>query len=339
MGDVDEQNQIIFDLIDSKAMQRLKYIDQSGPQIYFLNNYPAFSRYDHSLGVYALLKRFSDSKEEQISGLLHDASHTVFSHVGDILFQAGDKRVDSYQDDIHDWFLANMQVDNILNQYNYNIKDVSPKNPYFNALEQPYPDMNADRIEYNLHTGLTFNDLNHTDVAEILNHLEFKDRKWYFTDITTAKKFAKLSTYYTKTLWSASQNAAFYLVTSALLKYCLQENIITRDDVHFGMDKAIIDKITAKGDLIVKEFMHILHNLDAYYISATDKCDIFVPLKMRGIDPLVLNNGTLHRLSELSVDFKNELSITQAIVNKGVKLNFVNIKNSYIKKLLTQSTS
>ncbi len=63
LGDVTEHNPSILALIDSQAMQRLKHIDQSGPPVYFTANFPALTRYDHSLGVYALLKRYNVSTE------------------------------------------------------------------------------------------------------------------------------------------------------------------------------------------------------------------------------------------------------------------------------------
>src|SRR5581483_8929060 len=111
MGDIDERNPIILDLINSQAIQRLKEIDQSGPNPYFNKRCPHFSRYDHSLGVYALLKRFGASTQEQVAGLMHDASHTAFSHIADLIFQQGQARTISYQDNIHDWSLQQMHVD------------------------------------------------------------------------------------------------------------------------------------------------------------------------------------------------------------------------------------
>ncbi len=105
----------------------------------------------------------------------------MFSHVADIVFQSGAQRTESYQDSIHAWFLQTMHVDTILAKYSLTINDVLAKNPKFTALEQEYPDMNADRIEYNLHTALILKDLKQQEVEHILNALHFESGKWFFT--------------------------------------------------------------------------------------------------------------------------------------------------------------
>lgn len=338
LGDVNEQDPVILQLLDSKAIQRLKGIDQSGPTPYFKENYPKLSRYDHSLGVYALLKHFKVSRSEQIAGLMHDASHTVFSHLADIIFLHGAERTESYQDKIHDWFLQQMGVDKILMQANLKIQDISPKNPKFRALEQDYPDMNADRIEYNLHTGLVFNDLNQDDIHAIIKALRYDNNKWYFSDIKHAKQLAKLSTYYTKNLWSSSHNTAFYTVGAAALQYALAHKYITTANLNFGVDQEIVDLLNTTQDPILQELVAMLKDIDKYYtVSNKHDYDLYQPVKMRGFDPLVINNGKLARLSTLSVDFANELQETANYTQVGIYLKFTNIANQQILALLKQA--
>ena len=80
---------ILIDLLASKAMQRLKKVHQFGIS-HYVQKGSDYTRYDHSVGVFALLRRYNQSLPEQISGLLHDVSHTIFSHVADYLFQHQD---------------------------------------------------------------------------------------------------------------------------------------------------------------------------------------------------------------------------------------------------------
>ena len=327
-GAIDEKNPLAIELINSAALQRLKYIDQSGPIIYFNNTYPQFSRYDHSLGVYVLLKRYNVSEQEQIAGLMHDTSHTVFSHLGDYVMQNNNLRTESYQDNIHDWFLTKSGVLGIVNKYKFSLEDISPKNPKYTALEQPFPDMNADRIEYNLHTALIFNDLSTEDINQILNALQYKDGKWFFNDVTQAKKFAKLSTYYTRNMWGSPSNNALYIVMGTALKRAVQLGVVDLSDIHFGIDQEVVNKLKSSKDPILKSLIEISANINKYYtVTSQNDSHVYNPIKMRGIDPLVMQDGKLIRLSAISIDFKQELDATAQYAKQGTHIKFINIDN------------
>jgi uncharacterized protein len=103
-GDLIVDDPLALELIQSPVMQRLKYINQYGVNEFVL---PAktyhYTRFDHCLGVYQILKARGAPRLEQIAGLLHDASHTVFSHTMDVLFMGGMNK-GSYQDSIHEDF-------------------------------------------------------------------------------------------------------------------------------------------------------------------------------------------------------------------------------------------
>lgn len=77
-----EVDQVVEELILSKSVQRLKGIHQTGAS-YLVNKEWNVTRFDHSVGVMLLVKKLGGSVEEQIAGLLHDVSHTAFSHVVD----------------------------------------------------------------------------------------------------------------------------------------------------------------------------------------------------------------------------------------------------------------
>lgn len=338
LGDVDEQNPLVLKLIESTTFNRLKHIDQSGPDAYFTQQFPKLSRYDHSLGVYALLKMYNVSVQEQIAGLMHDASHTAFSHLADIIFQNSAERTESYQDSIHDHFLKTAGVDKIIFPYNLTLADISPKNPKFTALEQSFPDMNADRIEYNLHTALVFKQLTNNDVQQILQSLHYENKKWYFDDIHKADKFARLSTFYTRTLWGSHHNVAIYTATSAAIQYAIQHKIVTKEEIHFGTDQQIVDILCSSSDPNLKQLVAIMKNIDSYYVkSQKDNYDTFQPIKMRGIDPLVMQDGTLHRLSDIKADFKSELKLTKEYAKNGIFIKFVNINNTEILDMLKKA--
>lgn len=113
-GNANIQSSILFDLIRSKPMQRLKNINQAGISGYIIP-WKKVSRLDHSIGVMILLKTFSANLKEQIAGLIHDVSHTAFSHVADFVFPNADH-------EFHEWhykrFVLRTEIALILKKYN-----------------------------------------------------------------------------------------------------------------------------------------------------------------------------------------------------------------------------
>src|ERR1700735_4632442 len=76
---------VLIELINrSEAIKRLKYVNQYGV-MKFIKPEDEYTRFQHSLGVLYLLRRFGASLAEQVMGLLHDVSHTAFSHIADYI--------------------------------------------------------------------------------------------------------------------------------------------------------------------------------------------------------------------------------------------------------------
>jgi len=65
-----------------------------------------------------LVRRLGASLDEQIAALLHDVSHTAFSHVIDFVFN--DHNGQSYHEEKKEEFVASTDIPTILNKYNLN---------------------------------------------------------------------------------------------------------------------------------------------------------------------------------------------------------------------------
>ena len=50
---------VLIELIKSKSLQRLKEVDNNGPHVYHYTSPGKFSRYNHSIGVMLLLRKFT----------------------------------------------------------------------------------------------------------------------------------------------------------------------------------------------------------------------------------------------------------------------------------------
>ena len=84
-GEEEINEGVLIELVNSKEVQRLKNITLTGiPEEYYFRK--VSSRFGHSVGVMILLRRLGADLKEQIAGLLHDVSHTAFSHLVEWLF-------------------------------------------------------------------------------------------------------------------------------------------------------------------------------------------------------------------------------------------------------------
>ena len=139
---------VILDLISTPSLQRLQGVDQSGYPAPFFPGALKHTRFDHSLGVYFLLHRYNAPLEEQIAGLIHDVSHTAFSHCAD--YMQGDPnagKTQSHQDDVFASFVRSSEIPEILARHSIDVEMILD-DAQFPLKEQPLPDLCADRIDY-----------------------------------------------------------------------------------------------------------------------------------------------------------------------------------------------
>jgi uncharacterized protein len=118
-GPIEVEEPVLLELLKSPAVQRLKQVHQYGVA-YYTTHCEEYNRLDHSLGVFAILRKNGASLKEQISGLLHDVSHTVFSHVGDWVF-GKEYQEEDYQSMIYKIYLSHSGIEDILIKHGYTI--------------------------------------------------------------------------------------------------------------------------------------------------------------------------------------------------------------------------
>lgn len=314
---------ILIDLLASKAIQRLKKVHQFGIS-HYVQKGTDYTRYDHSLGVFALLRRYNQSLPEQISGLLHDVSHTIFSHVADYLFEPQADLDGSYQDSIHKWFLEKTDIADIITKYGYSLDDFMHKSGKFPALEKNLPDLCADRIEYTLYEyainlGLANKTQVHEKTEYILSHLYFKDEIWFFDDLNAARFYAKLPLEFTKERWASVCGMYTYTMAARMLRRAIDIKLIDYDVIHFGTDDDVWKKLKDSRDLVIQDFIDkICHYPNAYRLGAINDYNMHLKTKFRGVDPFVSTVQGLQRLSKLDSEFAKEFTTLKAQVQEGV---------------------
>lgn len=326
-GSCEVSDPALLELFDCDAMQRLKKVDQYG----FLKS-KSFSRYDHSVGVWFLLKKFGASREEQIAGLLHDASHTVFSHVGDKVFKCAEQE-NSYQDDIHEWYLQQTSVVDILKKHNIPVSIIDHKSSDYRILEQDLPDICADRLEYNLRGGLVEGLISQEEVTQILDDLRLENGKYFFTNTDLAKKFAEIPLYLTEHVWGSYNGFVDQVFLAHALLRAVEIGLITIHDIHFSTDDFIFKILKESNDGIIKEDLkNNFNSKQLYSLGSNQNFDKHFRCKFRGLDPWVkLSGGVFRRLTSISKSYSHYYKLLANKMKKGFYIKFVN------QKLLSKS--
>ncbi len=319
-----EVQEPLIELINTKAVQRLKGIHQRGISDYVDNKHSNFvSRYDHSIGVLALLIKYNADIKTQIAGLLHDVSHTVFSHVGDFIFKhKGHKS--SYQDDIHKWILEQQNLENNLQKYKISLDEIVHTNSFHRILEQDLPDICADRLDYCLEQAYHESLITDQDITDILNDLEYKRENWFFSNIIIAKEFANIPLYLIENDWANPFYIYSYKELAKALRYSLELNIITKNDIHFSIDDIVLDKLKNSNNVKIQEHLNRSLNPKKHIeLSTTKDYDKILYGKFRGIDPLINTSTGLKRLTSIDKEFLEKYKHTKNFILDGSPIKFL----------------
>lgn len=159
------------ELLKTDVLQRLNFIHQSGA-IFLINPQAHHKRLEHSIGVMYLIQLLGGSELEQVAGLLHDLSHTAFSHVGDYVMEDD---TESYHERLFETVLTQSDIPQILKKHGYQVEDLLDTK--FDILEQPLPYLCADRIDYTLRDAHQYGMIKRQEAIHFIKHLQVRDNK------------------------------------------------------------------------------------------------------------------------------------------------------------------
>lgn len=303
---------VLLELIKSPALQRLKGVGQNGAHDFHYTSPGPFSRFQHSVGVMLLLRKFKAQLAEQIAGLLHDVSHTAFSHVADFVFNSNYLKHD-YQDKKLAQAFEIQGINKILKKYKINPAQIlNQKN--FPLLEKELPDLCADRIDYTLQEPTTKKIINY-DPAKFLKNLAVKDKKWVFINQSSARQFGLLYLKLNQKLWCCPLEVTIYQILAEAIKLGLDKKIISKP-LLFTTDKLVMNKLRDSKDQKILERIDLLKRVK---VKTTSKkqADMHLRSKPRIVDPYFLKNGKLIRLSTVDKNYKRKINTWVKQAKKG----------------------
>ncbi|MBI4177680.1 MAG: HD domain-containing protein [Candidatus Aenigmarchaeota archaeon] len=313
-GPFDIGEEVLVELIGSDPVQRLKKIAQYGvPDEYYV--YRNYSRYEHSVGVMLLVRKLGASVEEQAAGLLHDVSHTAFSHVVDWLLGTGEN--EDHQDKIHQKIFMESELPGILERHGFDAKRVSDyKN--FRLVEQPTPKLCADRVDYALRE---FQDWAAPSVvAECVNSLAANDGRMVFSSKPVARNFAEAFLKCQMVHWGGAQATVRYTLLSSALRIAIENKIITLEDL-LKDDSFVIGKLKSCNNIEVQKYLGMLADKNLLVVEDPHNPQYVMKKKFRYVDPDYLENGEVFTLGKTDLAFGKLVEENRKINDAGLRLS------------------
>jgi uncharacterized protein len=289
-GEVKLEDPGALALIDCPTFRRLQGIRQAGPSALAFP-FKTVTRFEHSLGVYILLGRLGADRREQVAGLLHDISHTAFSHAVDFVFTSQEQ---DHHEHLKPVMLDRPDLARALAGLGY-----TPGEFYDDAiyplLEQPIPWLCADRLDYFLRDGLACGVVTSDFVHRVLGSLAVVDKRIVLRDVEVARDAAALFAIMNRDWWASPTEAFIYNEFADALREGLRLDVLERDDL-MTEDLLVLAKLDAsRSRKIVRKLSTIRH-------LRPESTQGYVPRiipKERWLDPPVLIDGRVQRLSEL----------------------------------------
>lgn len=312
-----EVDQVLEELILSKSVQRLKGIHQAGAS-YLMNEKWNVTRFNHSVGVMLLVKKLGGSVEEQIAGLLHDVSHTAFSHVIDYVF---DNEDESYHEEIFSSVVKNSEIPAILAKHGYNYEDILLDDLKWTLLERSAPELCADRVDYTLRDMYTYGYISLEEVHSFLEDVIAVEGKMVLQSIEMAEWFTE--TYYKDVIDFFMKPINIYgnEMLAKTLKLALHKKVIHADDFLLEDDE-LISKLQQCNDPEVEDLLSKVHPNVKVKEDRNDY-DLHKKNKVRLIDPPLLREGEVVLSSVVSENIRKMSGVAYEKAVRGMYVKVI----------------
>lgn len=272
-----EVSKKIGKLLTSPLLMRLKQVHQNGTN-YLVDPRQSTTRYEHSLGALALAQMVGANESTQIAALLHDISHTAFSHVIDLVFA---ERNQNYHDRLRNKFLLSPSAEESIKECSVTAEELACE-----SIELiKGKNLNVDRLDYVIRDLKAVNRIFQPEYSSILNNLIVdKDGKIKCQNIDTARlifnKFieANVAIYFDP----KAESAAVAMAT--ILRKMLDQGLLVEEDF-FTTDEALIAKIVSSP------FKSIFEGIGPNMLfSLSEKATNHLPVlrKLRFVNPMIM---------------------------------------------------
>src|SRR5262245_46681788 len=255
-GEVTIDDPDLLALIACPTFQRLRGIRQAGPSA-FAFPFKTVTRYEHSLGVHLLLRRLGGGRREQVAGLLHDISHTAFSHAVDFVVSSEEQ---DHHEELKPEFLERPDMVAALKTLGFRPSDFFDDSIY-PLLERPLPWLCADRLDYFLRDGLACGVVQHETAARFLEHVIVIDRTLVFDDVRIAREASALFAVMNRTWWASPTEGYIYHEFADALREGFRLGVLRRKDL-LADDAHVLALLRSTGSPLIEEKLRHIFQFD-----------------------------------------------------------------------------
>ncbi|MCT1577662.1 HD domain-containing protein [Oceanobacillus kimchii] len=308
---------VLVDLIESDSIQRLKGVYQGGASALVSDKWNV-TRFEHSLGVMLLVKQLGGSLEEQIAALLHDVSHTAFSHVIDHVME---NRQENYHELIFQRLIEESTIPTILESYGYDYQTILFHIEQWRILERDAPHLCADRVDYTLRDLYRSRQVECQDIERFLEDLTIIDGYMHLRTINVAEWFVQI--YYQEVLdyFLHPKNIYAYDQLSKVLRDALDEKVIVEDDF-LKRDNEVLELLKRSGNKDITEMLKSIHK-DIQVVTVDDNFDIYIKMKPRLIDPDIIIGDEVIPVSHVSTKAQQMNNYAKERAEKGTGIRII----------------
>jgi len=282
-------DEIAYQIIKTPEFQRLLGIKQAGITGLFTKR--SYNRFEHSIGVYLLLKHLKLPTEKCIGGLLHDIYHTNFSHTTDELF-CGESNNSFHEQNKFKFFEKCCQ--NIINILTINF----PQYKYTDFLVGELmaitknKSFGADMVDYFLRDGFYEGVFDENWINAIIEKLYVSKDTIILNDITLSKEFFIKTIYINDNVYMAPFSRGQYKIFVHVLDLALKSSLIDTELLIYGnsSDAEIYQLIKSGEDQQIKDLIQLLETTTEFSYDARSgtnwkKINAKITRKLRYLNP------------------------------------------------------
>ncbi len=244
-GEVSIADPALLELIATPTFQRLRGVRQAGPSALAFA-FKDVTRYEHSLGVHVLLGRLGANLQEQVAGLVHDISHTAFSHAVDFLVTSDEQ---DHHESLKPRMLDRPDIAAALAHLGFQPQDFY-NDEIYPLLERPLPLLCADRLDYFLRDGLACRVITPREVDRILHHLAVVQSTIVFDSLAVAREAAALFAVMNRDWWASLTEAFIYNEFADALREGFRLGILKDHDL-LTDDAEVLAKLDAASSPLI----------------------------------------------------------------------------------------